>query len=58
MVAQLPAVSASILLLHSIIVLVLRRDCFALQQPSLHLTLPSGKFLLLVAAVVLTIEAA
>jgi methylated-DNA-protein-cysteine methyltransferase related protein len=57
-VAQLPFFSASILSLHSIIVLVLCRNCFALQQPSLYLTLLSSKFLLLAAAVVLTIEAA
>jgi methylated-DNA-protein-cysteine methyltransferase-like protein len=57
-VARLPPVSASILLLHSIIVFVLRRDCFALHQPSLHLTLLYSKFLLSADAAVLTIESA
>jgi hypothetical protein len=46
MLAQLPAVAASIFSLHAIIVLVPCREARGPRQPTLHLTLAGGKFLL------------
>jgi len=55
---ELRLVSPSILSLHSIIFVDLCRACFALQQPTLHSTLPGGKFLLLAARLLFTMETA